>query len=208
MTDAQKLAHKKKYAPYDGPRQPRLQTQLKLRRQGLPQWQRQQHPLLRTRKVQQALQVHYPNSGPPVFTYMGKTYRATMANRAYKASGIASLIGSLVDGGCNGGLTGADVLIMDEHSYGKVDIVGVADNLIKNIPLCTAAGLIQTNKGPNIGIMHNYAALKTGGSIHSPLQFKDHGIFGQLYTQITATIRWRVRTSSCTNPFWGRQQVL
>jgi hypothetical protein len=42
--------------------------------------------------------------------------------------------------------------------------------------LCTAAGLIETTKGPIIGIMHNYAALGTGGSIHLPVQLKDHGI--------------------------------
>jgi hypothetical protein len=42
--------------------------------------------------------------------------------------------------------------------------------------LCAAAGLITTTKGPIIGIMHNYAALGTGGSIHSPVQLKDHGI--------------------------------
>jgi hypothetical protein len=82
----------------------------------------------------------------------------------------------LVDGGCNGGLAGDDVLIMDTHSFGKVDIVGVGDNLIKDVPLCTAAGLIQTNDGPIIAIMHNYAALGKGGSIHSPIQMRDFGI--------------------------------
>jgi hypothetical protein len=73
-------------------------------------------------------------------------------------------------------LAGADVLILEEHSFGKVDIVGVGDNLIKDVPLCTAAGLIQTTIGPIIAIMHNYAALGTGGSIHSPVQLREHGI--------------------------------
>jgi hypothetical protein len=57
-----------------------------------------------------------------------------------------------------------------------VDIIGVGENLIPGVPLCTAAGLIQTTTGPIIGIMHNYAALGKGGSIHSPVQMKDFGI--------------------------------
>jgi hypothetical protein len=65
---------------------------------------------------------------------------------------------------------------LDEHSFGKVDIVGVGENLIPGILLCTAAGLIQTTSGPIISIMHNYAALGKGGSIHSPVQMKDFGI--------------------------------
>jgi hypothetical protein len=71
---------------------------------------------------------------------------------------------------------GNDVLILEEHSFGEVDIVGVGDNMIKGVPLCTAAGLVQTTKGPVIAIMHHYGALKTGGSIHSPLQLRDHGV--------------------------------
>jgi hypothetical protein len=35
---------------------------------------------------------------------------------------------------------------------------------------------VQTTRGPVIAIMHHYAALKTGGSIHSPLQLRDHGV--------------------------------
>jgi hypothetical protein len=73
-------------------------------------------------------------------------------------------------------VAGSDVLILEEHSFGEVDIVGVDDNIIRGVPLCTAAGLLQTTKGPVIAIMHQYAALKTGGSLHSPLQLRDHGV--------------------------------
>jgi hypothetical protein len=82
----------------------------------------------------------------------------------------------LIDGGCNSGLAGDDCIILDTHAFGKVDIVGVGDNLIQNVPLCTAAGLIQTSAGPIIGIMHNYTALGKGGSTHSPLQMQDFGV--------------------------------
>jgi hypothetical protein len=106
----------------------------------------------------------------------GRHYRLGTARRTYQATAHTQPKGSLVDGGCNGGLAGEDVLILDEHSFGKVDIIGVGENLIPGIPLCTAAGLIQTTSGPIIGIMHNYAALGKGGSIHSPVQMKDFGI--------------------------------
>jgi hypothetical protein len=109
---------------------------------------------------------------PPTMMVQGRS----VARRTYKANNNPSFQGSLVDGGCNGGLAGDDCLILETHSFGKVDIVGVGDNLIKDVPLCTLAGLIKTLDSPIIGIMHNYAALGTGGSIHSPLQMQDFGV--------------------------------
>jgi hypothetical protein len=89
-------------------------------------------------------------------------------------------MGSLVDGGSNGGLAGADVTIVESYlirNHGRnVDIVGVGGNIIKEVPLCTEYGLVQTHSGPIIAVMHNYAALKTGNMIHSALQLKDYGI--------------------------------
>ena len=126
--------------------------------------------------MHQAVQAQFPNGPPPVFSYMGRVYRGAMAQRTYKANKNATTIGSLVDGGCNGGLAGADALILDEHSFGSVDIVGVGDNLIKDIPLCTAVALVETTTGPIMVFMHNYAALRTGTSIHSPTQMRDHGV--------------------------------
>jgi hypothetical protein len=123
--------------------------------------------------------VQAPTNGtnhPPTIVAHGRLYRLAAARVTYHANARIQPKGSLVDGGCNGGLAGEDVLILAEHSFGKVDIVGVGDNLIPAIPLCTAAGLIHTTTGLIIGIMHNYAALGKGGSIHSPVQMKDHGI--------------------------------
>jgi ribosomal protein L14E/L6E/L27E len=117
---------------------------------------------------------HSAANPPQVITMFGRTYRAAAC--IYKATGSPQFEGSLIDGGCNGGLAGSDVLILETHPFGKVNIIGVGDNVIANVPLCTAAGLIQTSEGPVIAIMHNYAALGKGGSIHSPLQLKDHGI--------------------------------
>jgi hypothetical protein len=126
--------------------------------------------------LDQPLESQFPNGAPRVFSYKGVTYRAAVANRTYEAQTKLLTSGSLVDSGCNGGVAGSDVLILEEHSFGEVDIVGVGDNIIRGVPLCTAAGLLQTTKGPVIAIMHQYAALKTGGSLHSPLQMRDHGV--------------------------------
>jgi hypothetical protein len=117
-----------------------------------------------------------PGFAPAVIISNGRHCRLATAQRTYQATAYTQPKGSLVDSGCNGGLAGEDVLILDCHSFGKVDIVGVGENLIPGIPLCTATGLIQTTSGPIIGIMHNYAALGKGGSIHSPVQMKDFGI--------------------------------
>ena len=113
---------------------------------------------------------------PAIINQHGRVYRLATAVQTYQANNKPTVTGSLIDSECNGGLAGEDVLIHDEHSFGKVDIIGVGNKLIKGVPLCTATGLIETTKGPIIGIVDNYAALGTVGSIHSPAQLKDHGI--------------------------------
>jgi hypothetical protein len=89
---------------------------------------------------------HNTANPPHVITMFGRTYRAAVC--IYKANGNSKFEGSLIGGGCNGGLAGEDVLITETHPFGKVNIIGVGDNLICNVPLCTAAGLIQTSEGP------------------------------------------------------------
>jgi hypothetical protein len=113
-------------------------------------------------------------SPPPMLAMFRRTYK--MAVAIYKSTANPRFMGSLIDGGCNGGLAGEDCIILETHSLGKVDIIGVGDNLIKNVPLCTAASLIQTTDGPIIGIFHNYPPLGKGGSIHSLLQMQDFGV--------------------------------
>jgi hypothetical protein len=41
-----------------------------------------------------------------------------------------------------------------------------------NIGIGTVGGVIQTQKGPIIGITHQYASLNKGSTIHSPCQFE------------------------------------
>ena len=61
---------------------------------------------------------------------------------------------SLVDRGANGGIAGDDVRIIDKTSK-TVDIQGIDNLRINAIPIVTAGGVINTQKGPVIAIMHH-----------------------------------------------------
>jgi hypothetical protein len=86
-----------------------------------------------------------------------------------------SHIGSLIDGGANGGMSGADVRVI-ETSLNKADVTGLAEHSVVDLPISTVAGLIETSTGPVIGIFHQYAHLGTGKTIHSTNQIKAFGL--------------------------------
>ena len=83
--------------------------------------------------------------------------------------------GSLIDGGANGGMAGKDVKVIEE-TFQKVNLTGIADNTIEDIPIGTVAGLITTTRGPIIGIFHQYAIVGKGKTIHSSNQLKSFGV--------------------------------
>jgi hypothetical protein len=82
-----------------------------------------------------------------------------------------SISPSLVDRGANGGVAGNDVRVIFKTNC-TVDIKGIDNHRCTNIDIGTVGGVIQTNKGPVIGIMNQYALLNKGLSIHSPCQFE------------------------------------
>jgi hypothetical protein len=55
----------------------------------------------------------------------------------------------LIDGGCNEGLAGTDVIILEE-TLEKVNVKGIANVSLNSVPLGTVAGLITTTEGPVI----------------------------------------------------------
>jgi hypothetical protein len=63
---------------------------------------------------------------------------------------------SLVDHEANGGIAGDDVRIIAKTGQ-TVDIQGIDNHRINKIPIVTAGGVINTQKGPVIAIMHQYA---------------------------------------------------
>ena len=78
---------------------------------------------------------------------------------------------SLVDRGANGGVAGDDVRVIFKTAR-NVDIRGIDNHQVTNIPIGTVGGVVTSQKGPIIVIMHQYALLGKGSSIHSPCQLE------------------------------------
>ena len=77
----------------------------------------------------------------------------------------------LIDMGANGGLAGADMRIIHTTPR-KLNIVGIDDHELTGLNVVTAATLLDTQKGPIIGVFHEYAHLGKGRSIHAAGQME------------------------------------
>ena len=77
----------------------------------------------------------------------------------------------LIDRGANGGLAGADMRVI-HTTQRKINIVGIDDHELTGLNVVTAATLLDTQKGPIIGIFHEYAHLGKGKSIHASATVK------------------------------------
>ena len=88
---------------------------------------------------------------------------------ASRVSGAQNL--SLVDRGANGGLAGDDVRVISKTNR-RVDIRGIDNHQVTGIDIGTVGGVVDTQKGPVVAIMHQYALLGKGSSIHSPCQME------------------------------------
>ena len=75
----------------------------------------------------------------------------------------------LIDRGANGELAGADMRDI-QSTHRKINIVGIDDHELTGLNVVTAAALLNTQKGPIIGIFHEYAHLGKGRSIHDAEQ--------------------------------------
>ena len=103
----------------------------------------------------------------------GVSYRrCVVAKRTYRvrATHTGEPGGSLIDGGCNGGLAGADVLLFHTVPRHVVNVQGIAGTGFDDVPVGTVAAYIPTATGPIIGFFHQYAATGKGTTIHSPTQ--------------------------------------
>lgn len=63
---------------------------------------------------------------------------------------------SLVGHGVNGGIAGDDIQIIAKTGK-MVYIQGIDNHRINEIPIVIVGGVINTQKGPVIAIMHHYA---------------------------------------------------
>ena len=77
----------------------------------------------------------------------------------------------LIDRGANGGLAGADMRVIHTTPR-KINIVGIDDHEVTGLNVVTAAALLDTQKGPIIGVFHEYAHLGKGRSIHAAGQME------------------------------------
>jgi hypothetical protein len=78
---------------------------------------------------------------------------------------------SLMDRGSNGCVAGTDIRTIFKTGR-TVDIRGIDNHQCTNIDIGIVGGVIHTQKGPIIGIIHQYALLNKGSTIHSPCQFE------------------------------------
>ena len=102
--------------------------------------------------------------------------REVKTHMVYRAgvSEVDTVNRSLVDRGANGGVAGTDVRIIHRTSR-KVDIVGIDNHTLNDIYIGTAGGVVETDQGPVILVLNQYALLSKGRTIHSPGQLEWYG---------------------------------
>ena len=98
------------------------------------------------------------------------TYNVSMGNQDRS-------IDSMMDRGANGGYAGADCCLLAQCSPPCfADVTGLGNHTISNLPIGTYAGHVETQRGPAVLIMHQYAGYHKGKSIHSAGQWEHHGL--------------------------------
>ena len=60
---------------------------------------------------------------------------------------------SLIDRGANGGIAGTDTRVIDTTSR-TIDLSGIDDHTVRNLPIVTAGGVVRSNRGEIILIMN------------------------------------------------------
>ncbi|EEC44015.1 predicted protein [Phaeodactylum tricornutum CCAP 1055/1] len=80
---------------------------------------------------------------------------------------------ALVDRGANGGLAGCDVKVVNKTGR-SASITGINEHTLSDLDIVTAAGFVESHKGPIIVIMHQYAYLGKGKTIHSSAQLEHY----------------------------------
>jgi len=127
--------------------------------------------VLSTENTRKASKVDQTNANEIVIN--GTHYRAVNVARIYSVSSThrTTASGSLVDRGANGGITGDDVRIINK-TMRTVDVRGIDNHEVTGIPIVTAGGVINTQHGPVIAIMPQYAYLGGGKTIHSAGQLE------------------------------------
>lgn len=103
-----------------------------------------------------------------------KHYNVNTTNAVYRLKHKPSLAGkgSLVDRGANGGVAGEDVRVI-QRTDRKVNVTGIQEHQISDLDIVTAGGVTRTQRGDVILILHQYAYMARGKTIHSSVQLED-----------------------------------
>ena len=118
-------------------------------------------------------------TAPSTLSFQGMTNRAcNNANVKYHTSKAITTThySSLIDGGCNGGLAGEDMLILATSTTRFTDVTSISNNDIPNIPIVTGTSKIYTTDGPAIAIFNEYTNMGKGTTIHSVRQLSHFGL--------------------------------
>ena len=78
-----------------------------------------------------------------------------------------ALRGALVDRGANGGILGKDAMVLHRYDGREVNIKGINNHEMSDLTIVDGASKCESNRGPVILIMNQYAYHPTGGTIHS-----------------------------------------
>ena len=97
--------------------------------------------------------------------------RQTQTHQRYVFVKVNQSNHHLIDRGANGDLAGADLRVI-HTTRRKIHIVGIDDHELTGLNVVTAAALLDTQKGPIIGVFHEYAHLGKGRSIHAAGQME------------------------------------
>jgi len=100
--------------------------------------------------------------------------------------------GTLVNGGANGGVGGNDVRVINFTGC-SINITGLDCHQITDKKICMAGGVTETQAGPVIAILHQYAYHGRGRMILAPAKLEAFGVrvseqhraFGGLQAMVT-----------------------
>ena len=127
------------------------------------------HPGDITRVLSSSSKRHPSAGDPKTVRHVNQVVTYTVSKQARHATR------SLIDRGANGGCAGKDMRVIDRR-FRTVSVQGAMDHQVNDIPVGTTGGVIDTDKGPVIGICHQYALTDTGHTIHSCVQLEDNGL--------------------------------
>ena len=74
--------------------------------------------------------------------------------------------GSLMDRGANGGILGSDARVTFKHTH-EVDVTGIDNHELNALKLVDASALVETQRGPVIVLLRQYAYHGRDRTIHS-----------------------------------------